>query len=87
MTGRVINFEAFRAKRPCRRADGSLPDTTRESSPVAASRRPTPQDTRLAKALAAVAAMAARRGAAFEEKVEVFKRVWHEGRGQSAGGR
>lgn len=72
MNGRVINFAAYCAKRSCRRADGSLPEVA--PKPV--------KDARLAKALAAVAAL---HGVAFERKVEIFRRAWLEGHGRQQG--
>ena len=65
MSAKVLSLDAARARRPCRRADGSVPGAVS---------RP-PPDAQLAKALAAVAALGP---AAFERKAAVFRRVWDE---------
>ncbi len=67
MVAKVLSLDAARAKKGCRRADGSRPGR-------ASGWRPRP-DARLARALAAVATM---EHATFEEKVAAFKRAWDE---------
>jgi hypothetical protein len=68
MVATVLSLEEARARR-CLRSNGTLP--ARRAGP----RRP---DARLARALSAVAAMGEK--ATFERKLEVFKRVWENGR-------
>ncbi|MBN1961160.1 MAG: hypothetical protein JW841_09450 [Deltaproteobacteria bacterium] len=67
MMGKVINFAAMRAKRICRRADKSIPKVTSIHGLI--------KDKRLAKALAAVAAL---KDSSFQHKVEIFRHVWQQ---------
>ncbi len=76
MVAKVLSLDAARAKRGCRRADGTRPERAGAARPMRADGwRPRP-DTRLAKALAAVATL---EHATFEEKVAAFKRAWEKG--------
>lgn len=67
MVAKVVSLDAARARKPCRRADGSLPGTAVD---------PTRPGSRLERALRAVAAMGP---AAFEKKLAVFNAVWRTG--------
>jgi hypothetical protein len=68
MVANVLSLDEARARR-CLRSDGTMP--ARRAGRLR-------KDARLARALAAVAAMGEK--ASFERKLEVFKKVWDDGR-------